>query len=307
MLRPNWSRSGAVTSPPPRRRASDPPTRACRRRTAPSSTSGTRRLSSSITNRDAAYAASRCACDDGDPDAHLAKHQFPHTVLDHDLLRVEPLRGFRDDALQLQLRHRVVGPVLDAGHGAPVIHVAHGAQEEDDRAMRDVPTSSTRRSRIDGRVTTATCARSASRHGRDHRQLIARRERRVAERVRHVLIATSGAAGDRAPPGNRAQRSSTSRTVAPAWQGEFHAGSAERVGIGSEEQRGDSHGRTLKIAQGRRIKGRSREPGNANAPRRVNRSGAQTATLRSDARLRLVIVLECGHARPPSRAAPSTA
>src|SRR4051812_47914302 len=72
---------------------------------------------------------------DGDPDARLFQRELAEPMLDGDVGRREAAPRLVRDGGKLPLRHRLVRRVLDAGHGAPVVHLAHGAEKEKDRAM----------------------------------------------------------------------------------------------------------------------------------------------------------------------------
>jgi hypothetical protein len=56
-------------------------------------------------------------------------------VDDADVARPPPLARLVGDAQELALGHRLVGVVLELGHGAPIVLVAHHAPEEERRAV----------------------------------------------------------------------------------------------------------------------------------------------------------------------------
>ena len=85
-----------------------------------------------------------------DRDAHVAERERADAVLDDDVGVPEPLRRFARDLPELARGHRLVRGVLDARHGAAVVDVANGAEEQRRRAVRIGRHLRDERGRVDG-------------------------------------------------------------------------------------------------------------------------------------------------------------
>ena len=89
---------------------------------------------------------------DGDDDARVSELEHAEAMLDDDVARAKLDRRLAHDVRHLALGHRSIRGVLHAVHWPPVVHVAHGADEQHRRAVRVASDLGRECGRVDGSV-----------------------------------------------------------------------------------------------------------------------------------------------------------
>ena len=87
---------------------------------------------------------------DRDGDAHLFDGECAKSVLDGDVARVESRRRFVHDRVELSRCHGLVGRIVDSGHRSSLVHLAHGAEEEQNGAIGRASDAAQERWDVDG-------------------------------------------------------------------------------------------------------------------------------------------------------------